>query len=245
MSAKQYFDNHSHHFAYHKDPEVYTPIINYLKKTEHSDARKILDFGCGDGLFLKCLIDNKIKGDFFGSDISQGMINLAREKTQERNVDLFLADGFKMPINPNAKFDVIHVDMILHHLIGETRSESIKLVHKMLTILMGMLSERGILIIEEHLSTSYLIPSFGSFVAFYGLKLLNFLKIDMSRFVNEIQLGLEVNFFYEEQLRKILFKHGTPERIRRETSTPTKFRKLFLVKEIGVMTFVVRRSNND
>ena len=69
-SAKKYFDNHAHHFAYHKEPDIYQPIINYLKEIEPSTLKKVLDFGCGDGLFLKCMVDEGIKVEFFGSDIS-------------------------------------------------------------------------------------------------------------------------------------------------------------------------------
>lgn len=219
---------------------MYKPIIHYLDEIDTKQSRKILDFGCGDGIFIKCMIDNNLKGELFGSDISLSMINLAREKLDYDKVELFLADGFQMPVNSNVKFDVIHVDMILHHLIGKTRKASKKLVNKMLDILMNMLSENGTLIIEEHISTSFLIPSFGSFVAFYGLKFLNFFHLDVNKIVDEIQPGLEVNFFHEKQLVKILEQYGTVKRIRKETSTPTKFRRLFLVKEIGTMSFAVK-----
>jgi len=214
-----------------------------LKEIDVSNSRKILDFGCGDGLFIKCMVDSNLKAEFYGAYISLGMIKLAKEKLHKDSVELFLADGFKMPVNSDIKFDVIHVDMILHHLIGKTRSTSTKLVHKMLDLLMSMLSAKGTLIIEEHISTSYLIPSFGSFIAFYGLKLLNFFHLDVNKFVDEIQPGLEVNFFHEKQLKKILEQHGIAEIIRKETSKPTKFRRIFLVKEIGTMSFIVKHKN--
>ena len=168
------------------------------------------------------------------------MINLANDKLRKDNVELFLADGFKMPVKPGVKFDAIHVDMILHHLVGKTRAESFKLVHRMLDILMNMVSEKGVLIIEEHVTDTYFIPSLGSLISFYGLKFLNFLHLDISKFVDEIQPGLEVNFFHEKQLKKILEKYGETERIRKKTSKPTRFRRLFLVKEVGTMSFVVK-----
>jgi len=241
MSVKNYFDHHSHHIAYHNDPKVYQPIMSYLKEIDSSVMKKILDFGCGDGHFIKYMIENGFKAEFYGSDISFSMINLAKKKLQNHQVELFIADGFKMPLKSGSKFDIIHVDMILHHLIGKTRSESIQLVHRMLGILMNMLSEKGILIIEEHISASYFIPSLAPIIVFYGLKLINFLRLDVSKIANEIQPGLEVNFFHEGQLKKILEKYGRVQRIRKKTVKPPRLRRVLLVKEVGVMSFVVKK----
>ena len=57
----------------------------------------------------------------------------------------FLADGFKIPIKCNIRFNVIHMDSVLHHhLIGRTRGKSISLIEKMLRLLIDKLDEDGI-----------------------------------------------------------------------------------------------------
>ena len=82
---------------------------------------KILDIGCGDGSFIKNALVAGVDADFVGFDISINMLKMAKNSLDCPGVQLLAADGFKMPLKPEAKFDLIHIDSVLHHLIGKTR----------------------------------------------------------------------------------------------------------------------------
>ncbi len=201
---------------------------------------KIFDFGCGDGFFIKKMIDDGIEAEFFGSDLSTSMINLSKEKFRNEDVNLFVADGFMLPFSAKTKFDIIHVDAVLHHIIGKTRRESIVKVEKILEKLGKALSENGRIIVEEFNFTSYFIPSISSFIVFYFLKLFNFLKLDLSKIYDEFQPGLEVNFFNDKQLKKLLEKYGEVEQIRKIRKKSLIWKRLFLLKEQGTISYSVR-----
>ncbi|BCX13548.1 MAG: hypothetical protein KatS3mg085_080 [Candidatus Dojkabacteria bacterium] len=55
-------------------------ILKYLKKNN----LRVLDLGCGNGRFLKFLIDNNIKfSSYVGVDNSEAMLNLAKSRNYE------------------------------------------------------------------------------------------------------------------------------------------------------------------
>jgi hypothetical protein len=119
---------------------------------------------------------------------------------------LFVADAFNIPLKPDLKFDVIHLDSVLHHLFGKTRGKSTDLIKRMIELMVSKLSDNGIIIVEWYY-LSYLIPQFTTFVVFYGLKLINWLNLDLN-YTKEIRPGLEVNFLHPKQLLKILGHYG-------------------------------------
>ena len=145
---------------------------------------------------------------FIGTDVSLSMINMAKKNLNYPRVELFLADGFRLPLKSESKFDLIHLDSVLHHLIGNTKHQSIFLVNLMLKVLSDRLSENGVLVIDEMHYISHIKPNITSSIIFYGLKLWNFLHLDISRILNEFQLGLEVNFLYDKELEKLLEQYG-------------------------------------
>jgi SAM-dependent methyltransferase len=249
MRAKTYFDMHAHHHAYHKDPAFYVPIIDHVRNLKFGPDKKIriLDLGCGDGSFIKNMIAAGMNAEFIGSDISSAMIHIAKKKLNgQSGVELFIADGFKLPLTSETKFDLIHIDSVLHHLIGKTRAKSQYIASQMLGMLTSRLSENGILVVEEMYYVSYLIPQITSSLIFYGLKLLNLLRLDLSRIISEYQPGLEVNFFYDEQIERMLGRHGdTVLLIKRDPDTVPKLYRFFLLKEFGHISYsVTARGSN-
>src|SRR5437667_262218 len=95
-SVKSYFESHSHNYS--KSPEFYSSVVNHIKNTlkTNSNAR-FLDVGCGDGNFIKALVKEGIKMRYFATDLSLTMIRTAKENLVNCDVDLFVADGFKIP----------------------------------------------------------------------------------------------------------------------------------------------------
>ncbi len=243
MRAKSYFDMHSHHSAYHKGPNFYVPLIDHLKLRFIPDNKlRILDIGCGDGSFIKNMIEAGINAEFIGSDISSSMINIAKEKLNgQSGVELFVADGFELPLIAETKFDLIHIDSVLHHLVGKTRSKSQYLANQLLDVLTKRLSENGILVVEEMYYISYLIPQITSSLIFYGLKILDTLHLDLSRIIKKYQPGLEVNFFYDKQIERMLREYGDPVvLIKKDPDTVPRLYRFLLLKEFGHISYSVR-----
>ena len=240
--SRSYFDMHGHYHAYHKNPDFYTPLISNIKKSAFQSYGKmrVFDLGCGDGSFIRAIINGGISADYIGTDISQLMINMAKQNLDYNRVGLFVADGFKLPIRPKTKFDIIHIDSVLHHLIENTRSKSWRLSKKMLDLLVSMLSTNGILIVEEMYYNSYIIPHITSSTVFYGLKLLKSLRLDVSKIMTDCKPGLEVNFFYEKKLYDMLRYYGTVQRIKKRPDKLSKLQRVFLAKDIGHVSYILR-----
>jgi SAM-dependent methyltransferase len=243
--AKSYFEIHAHNYLH--DWEWYPLIINEIKNNEDNvveqqrDDQKVLDVGCGNGSFIKALIEANVKAQYFATDLSFKMLQIARENLNGRDVELFVADSFKMPLISNIRFDIINVSQILHHLVGKTRAESKFLIKKMIEMLVEKLEDSGKIIIEEHYFISHIIPEFTSLAVFYGLKLINFLKLDLSRYTREVRPGLEVNFLHPKQLVKILGQWGYPYLLYKTNTEIPKSHKLFLLKERGFIIYILKK----
>ena len=238
--VKNYFDTHSHNHAYHYDPRIYNEIFKFLHEGNTQKGR-IFDLGCGDGSFLKAALMAGDSGQCLGSDISFSMIKTAQENLKNFAVDLIVCDGFTLPFKTETKFDLIHIDSVLHHLIGKTRGLSLGLVRKMLRLLKRRLSDQGLLVIEEIYYDSYVVRPITTSIIFYALKLLNFFHFDFSKVINEIQLGLEVNFMPSGQIRSILQQLGGNLTLLKNDSwnIPLPYRFL-LLKERGHITYLLK-----
>jgi ubiquinone/menaquinone biosynthesis C-methylase UbiE len=73
-------------------------------------GKKILDFGCGTGIYAKLLTK---KGAILkGFDISKDMLNIA--KIENPNLDLRLGSAYKIPFNE--KFDIVLASLVVNYL---------------------------------------------------------------------------------------------------------------------------------
>jgi SAM-dependent methyltransferase len=238
-NTKLYFEAHAHDYT--RDPEFYSRIAKEIKKVMPVDRTlSLLDVGCGNGDFIKKLREEGVKADYFATDISSEMITIARSNTSSQKINFFVADGFSMPVKSDVKFDIIHIDCVLHHLIEHGRRESMNLVKKMIEILATLLSSNGVLIVEEVYYDSYLIQTITSFAVFYGLKIINFLNLDLSRFNKQMRPGLEVNFLHERQLFRLLEKYGSTYILNILPWQIPKMYRFALLRKWGFITFVVR-----
>jgi SAM-dependent methyltransferase len=237
--VKSYFEKHGHKHAYHKDPSFYVPLAEQVRKLGKEKVIRILDLGCGDGSFIKGIIEAGVQADFVATDISYLMVNMAKSNLKDQETLLFVADGFNLPLNPNIKFDLIHIDSVLHHLIDKTRSRSFALAKRMIDLLVHMLSENGVLVVEEMYYESYVIPRITSSIIFYGLKFLNFIHLDLNKIMNEFQLGLEVNFLYDKEIEVLLRTYGNDIRLlKKEPSKVPLLYRFFLLRTFGHISYV-------
>jgi SAM-dependent methyltransferase len=176
---------------------------------------------------------------FLGFDISVNMLKTAKKSVDNSRVELVAADGFKMPLRQNARFDLIHIDSVLHHLVGNTRDKSMQLANLFCNQIIDRLSENGSLVVEEVYYVSYLLPTISSSLIFYGLKLLNLLHIDASKIMNEFNPGLEVNFLGDKEIEKLLGSYGTVYLIKKTPWPRPKLYRFLLLKDLGHITYLV------
>lgn len=241
--VKSCFDIHSHSYDT-RSVESYSHVMSRLSEFIPKSGRlNLLDVGCGNGNFIKAFIKEYTEVHYFATDISLEMLTKAKKNladNKDGNIELFVADSFKMPLIPDIKFDVIHIASVLHHLIRKTKGKSTSLIKRMVELLTEKLSENGILIVEEIYYNSYVIHNFTSFAIFYGLKLINFLKLDLSRFISQIRPGLEVNFLSEKQLQKMLGQYGSAYLVHKDPSIIPKLNYLLLSKEFGHIEYILK-----
>lgn len=242
-NVKSYFDSHAHLHAYHHDPSVYRSIINHIQRSKPKDKIYILDVGCGDGSFIESALKTGLVGNFTGIDLSRSMLTNAKGRLKTMPVQLLVADAFNLPLKESIRFDIIHIDSVLHHLIGKTRSQSMHLVDTLLKKLVDLLSEDGIFVVEEMYYKSYLSPRLTSSIIFYGLKILNYFHIDISRIIKDFQPGLEVNFLHEKDLEQSLNAYGQSISINKAPSKVPRLFRFFLLKDVGRVSFSLEISH--
>jgi SAM-dependent methyltransferase len=236
-SVKSFFENHAHNYKMH--PSFYSTVANKIKEDlSDSTNLKLLDVGCGDGTFIKSLIDVGMRAEFLATDFSFSMTNIAKMNLRLSNTELFVADAFNIPLKADMKFDVIHVAFLMHHLIGETKAKSTALARKLIVRLIDILSENGMLIIEEVYYNSHLFPNLTSSIIFYLMKLLNFIHLGS---FHKFKPGLQVNFFNESELEEILGIYGSVHLLHRNPWKVPELYRVFLLEDLGNIAYTLRR----
>lgn len=104
---------------------TYLEMPSTLKLLGKIKGKKILDFGCGTGIYAKLLTK---KGAIVkGFDISPNMVEIA--KRENPKLDLRLGSGNKIPFNE--KFDIVLAPLVLNYL--EDWNKVFKQIKKLLT----------------------------------------------------------------------------------------------------------------
>jgi tRNA (uracil-5-)-methyltransferase TRM9 len=86
-------------------PEI-VGLFDYIRKGD-----KVLDLGCGNGRFVN-IIKEKC-GQYFGTDVSEGLINIAKKNYPNENFQA--TEALKFPFS-DSYFDVIFSIAVLHHI---------------------------------------------------------------------------------------------------------------------------------
>jgi SAM-dependent methyltransferase len=72
-------------------------------------GKKVLDFGCGTGIYAKALV--KKGAEVKGFDISEDMFSIARKENP--SLDLRQGSGYKIPFKE--KFDIVLASLVVHY----------------------------------------------------------------------------------------------------------------------------------
>lgn len=86
---------------------------------------KILEVGCGEGLFLSSLGSTSSDLEMFGVDISEQMLQRAKERISGKNINLIKADGCNLPFEDNT-FDSVVCISVLYNLDFENVTRVVK-----------------------------------------------------------------------------------------------------------------------
>lgn len=92
-------------------------IKDYVSDAETHNNASVLDFGCGNGRLLEILKDKKI--EYLGVDVSQNLIDLAREKYPEHATDFQKISGLGSLASEADFFNTVYAIAVFHHIPGK------------------------------------------------------------------------------------------------------------------------------
>jgi len=138
-----YFDNNTPNYT----ADRYREILNFVNQ-EGKENASLIDVGCGDGTVLKAFKDETEIVQLTGMDIAENYLKLTQEKVGCQTFQGSILDSDLIQ-KIDKKFDYVVVGAILHHLIGDSRDESMNLAKQALKNAFELLSPNGYLIISE------------------------------------------------------------------------------------------------
>ncbi len=96
--------------------KYFWPELEFIKNYANS-GDKIMDFGCGNGRLLEIIPSDEI--DYYGLDISQKLLNIARQKYTKENIHFQKISCLEsLPFADNF-FNIIYAIAVFHHLPGQ------------------------------------------------------------------------------------------------------------------------------
>ena len=96
-------------------------IKSFIK--EIKPGEKVLDFGCGTGRILE--YDLFLNADYYGVDISSGMIKNARQKWENRpHTNLYVYNGTLLPFE-HETFDYVISTWVFQHIVEDNKLEEL------------------------------------------------------------------------------------------------------------------------
>jgi SAM-dependent methyltransferase len=121
------FDDVAAEYDDEKSPEYNECVALVLEHTDATSEETVLDLGCGTGAIALGLADRA--GRVVGRDISEGMMDRAREKAAERGLEnVEFGEGrFRAP-NYDGDVDVVTSNFAMHHLSDDEKREAISVI---------------------------------------------------------------------------------------------------------------------
>lgn len=115
---------------------------------DEGDGRRVLDFGCGAGAFLEVAAERGFEG--YGVDLSQSSIDYARSQPHGQNT--YFGSPMEVPEIAAGGFDWVTMWSVLAHLPTPVED---------LTMLRGLLRDRGVLLILTVNANAIFLKNFG------------------------------------------------------------------------------------
>lgn len=175
-------------------------VIDFI---EANRKHTLLDVGGGSGTFASLVKDNFPDMDVFVIDPAKELLKTIKDNRINKS------EG-KLPnelgLDPNIKFDYIHIKEVLHHIVGYNINNSKILVKKSICNLKDHLNASGILFIHDVFYEGFLFPTFPRDFIFYSLYMQN--KINLKIPLSEFILGLNVCFYTRKELQDLITSSG-------------------------------------
>jgi hypothetical protein len=170
-------------------------------------------------------------------DPSQALLQKIGDQTIEK-----IYGGLPNSLNlaTDRQFDIIHVKEVIHHLTGDSVSESKKILTESLHAIANHLVDDGHLMIHEDYYESYLIPSLTRSFIFHLLRLQNSLRVRFP--ANVFVKDLQVCFYTRSELFEELTKNGFCILEHREVPFANNFtKKIGLLKKWGRVMIIAKK----
>ena len=121
------FDDVAAEYDDEMTPEYNECVALVLEHAAPTSDETVLDLGCGTGAIALGLAEDA--GTVFGRDISDGMMEQAREKAAERGLEnvAFGEGRFREP-NYDGAVDVVTSNFAMHHLADDEKREAIDVI---------------------------------------------------------------------------------------------------------------------
>ena len=165
---------------------------------------EIADFGGGNGRFLDRLLHRMPAAHGTNYEISTCLQSLNTCSTRKT----VLAESF-LSIEAHSKFDLILMNWVLHHLVGDGLDATLGLIRQAVEIVFRALKPGGVVVISENLLQSVFPERFSS-AALFGITRSKLLKPVVLRMRDgEAVAGVGIYYMSEPQLHSLFhqFEH--------------------------------------
>lgn len=174
--------------------------LSFIKKNIKENSL-FLDIGCGTGALADEVAKLTEIQYAVGTEVAKEMYS-----EESKHVELLLADGRSLPFQTNA-FRIIHIDDVLHHIVGDSRRGSKKYVDNLFSELSRILKPNGYIIISERIQKSKILPDIVLlYTIFYGLKYGSKVLYPFHSHIHRTQPP--ICFYTVEELVDMLDKHS-------------------------------------
>lgn len=161
----EFFETHTSDYKSGLKPGSENKLQFIQQTLDDEPGTRVLDIGCGSGVFASAVGELFESVSILGTDITRDMY-----AEQTADVELLLSDAQKLPFESDS-FQLIHLDAVLHHIVGESRSESKEKAKQTFSELFRILEPGGHILITERIQRARIVSDeVLSSGIFYGLK---------------------------------------------------------------------------
>lgn len=170
----------------------------------NSGIEEVADFGGGNGRFLDRLLQRMPNAHGTNYEISAHL----RSLNTYSNRKTVLAESF-LSIGARSKFDLVLMNWVLHHLVGNNRPATLRLIHAATEIAFRALKPGGIAVVSENLLQS-IYPERLASAALFRITRSRLLKPVVSRMRDgKVVAGVGIYYMSEPELHAMFpqFEH--------------------------------------
>ncbi|OGO78980.1 MAG: methyltransferase type 11 [Clostridiales bacterium GWB2_37_7] len=107
--------------------------LELIKQAKLSEAKYVLDFGCGTGTLAMMIKSLHKQVRIFGVDVDKKILEIAQKKLDVADLDINLSlyDGLTLPYESKS-FDKVLSSLVFHHLNREKKINALKEIYRVL-----------------------------------------------------------------------------------------------------------------